>query len=54
MLLKNGNALIFSRNGFVPQDIRIEGGKITAMADTLSPLPGEEVVDASDSTSPPG
>ena len=54
MLLKNGNALIFSRNGFVPQDIRIEGGKITAMADTLAPLPGEEVVDASDCHITPG
>lgn len=54
MLLKNGNALIFSRNGFVPQDIRIEGAKITAMADTLAPLPGEEVVDASDCHITPG
>ena len=54
MLLKNGNALIFSRNGFVPQDIRIEGGKVTAMADTLAPLPGEEVVDASDCHITPG
>ena len=54
MLLKNGNALIFSRNGFVPQDIRIEGGKITAMADTIAPLPGEEVVDASDCHITPG
>ena len=37
MLLKNGTALLFEQGGFVSQDIRVKNGKISEMAQILSP-----------------
>lgn len=54
MLLKHGKALLFERNGFVAQDIRVENGKITEIAETLQLLPEEEFVDATGCYITPG
>ncbi len=54
MLLRNGNVLLFEENSFVRRDIRVANGKISEIAEGLSPLPGEEVVEAEGKFITPG
>ena len=54
MILKNGMALLFEEGGFVRRDIRMENGKITAIAPQLQPGDQEEVFDASGKFVTPG
>ena len=54
MLLKNGNVLLFEKNGFVRRDVRVENGKIAEIAETLTPRDGETVVDAAGQYVTPG
>lgn len=54
MLIQNGNVLLFEENGFVVRDIRVEEGKITEIAPSLSPREGETCYDASGKYVTPG
>ncbi|MBQ8648079.1 MAG: amidohydrolase family protein [Oscillospiraceae bacterium] len=54
MLIQNGQVLLFEKGGFVPCDIRVEGGVITAIAAGLQPAGGEECVDAAGCYVTPG
>lgn len=54
MLIQNGNVLLFEQGGFVPMDIRVEGGTIKEIAPKLTAAPGEECFDAAGRYVTPG
>lgn len=54
MLIQNGNVLLFEEGGFVPRDIRVDGGVIQEIAAGLQPQAGEECFDAAGRYVTPG
>ena len=54
MIIKNGKVLVFEEGGFVPKDIRVEGGRIREVAPSLQPQAGEEIYDAAGKYVTPG
>lgn len=54
MLIQNGKVLLFEEGGFVPRDIRVEGGVIREIAAGLQPQSGESRYDAAGRYVTPG
>lgn len=54
MLIQNGKVLLFEEGGFVPRDIRVEGGVIREIAAGLQPQSGEPCYDAAGRYVTPG
>ena len=54
MLIKNGNVLLFEKNGFVTCDLRVKDGKIQEIGENLVSAPDEEMFDAEGKYVTPG
>lgn len=54
MLIKNGNVLLFEKNGFVTCDLRVKDGKIQEIGENLVSAPDEEIFDAEGKYVTPG
>ena len=54
MLIQNGKVLLFEEGGFVPRDIRVEGGVIREIAAGLQPQSGEPCYNAAGRYVTPG
>ncbi len=54
MLIKNGNVLLFEKDGFVTCDLRVKDGKIQEIGENLIPCQDEEIIDAEGKYVTPG
>lgn len=54
MLIKNGNVLLFEKDGFVTCDLRVQDGKIQEIGENLIPCQDEEIIDAEGKYVTPG
>ena len=54
MLIKNGNVLLFEKDGFVTCDLRVKDGKIQEIGENLIPGQDEEIIDAEGKYVTPG
>ncbi len=54
MLIKNGNVLLFEKDGFVTCDLRVKDGKIQEISENLIPCQDEEIIDAEGKYVTPG
>lgn len=54
MVIKNGQVLLFDEGGFLNRDIRVRDGKITEVAELITPDEGEETVEAAGKYVTPG
>lgn len=54
MLIKNGNVLLFKKDGFVTCDLRVKDGKIQEIGENLIPGQDEEIIDAEGKYVTPG
>lgn len=54
MLIKNGNVLLFEKDGFVTCDLRVKDGKIQEIGENLTPGQDEEIIDAEGKYVTPG